>query len=946
MLRRDAGSTSGESTTSRASRALVSEIVQSEAFAPSQRRTASGIPRSVAPVRRRDRPEPRTRRRSRRRARPTTGAPAEAARLASAFDAGGARRRRRWPSSARLLRSRETGELYAASAAFARVRARVPAPSAASGAVTRGLTCQPSCRNCHVFGRRDGALIRAYGMDSLVRASLLVRRIARIGIRARADVRARGLRRLRRRSDRAARRAAGRSPRRLGAPPRQAPAREAPPHGRREVPPRLRARRAARGRARRRAPPLTTARSRAASRRPPTSSSRSSRRSGVPAPGLAVVAWVVALDAAIRHKTLGETSWEALATQAGFAFAFALLNLLLLRAEVARIRLTARARVERELERLRDDARSYRLLGAGEATAQKEDAEERLARSSVEEIHQSVHYALELLRRCLDLHTAVLLWRTDSGTHLRISELSTALRRDPRRAVLDRRRRARRRRSRRRRRSCSREPPPVVQGAVLRGRLPGARARRDPRHRRRHRARRPRARPHREPRVHARTSTSSSRRRRATASAPSRTSASSCSSSARRSSKASSTAPRRRSAPRSREKDVVEAGVRAAREIASFELAAVTIWDEAGEDARGLRRAQRGRRDRGPRRAALQAEHRPRLDGRHEPLPASVQRRVRPGAPGRPLEATALAEYSLAARASAPPSRTAARHAHPRREAAPRVRRHRASHARGPREPPRGQPLQRAHGREARDDGDHRRPHRSAQQARDARSGRGEGGRGARASVASSRCSSPTSTSSRRSTTPTATTSATSSSRASPTSSRSRSARPTSSRASAAKSSSSSASRPTRRGAVLLGERIREELEKTVFNTADRTAHGDLLGRHRDVPRGRRDLGRALQGAPTRRSTSRSAPAATASRRGPRYRSRASKPADSARSGLEAGGVARDPGQPDRAWSSSSHHERREAEAGRRSRSRASAFSSARRRARSRSCRPTRSRAR
>jgi diguanylate cyclase (GGDEF)-like protein len=147
---------------------------------------------------------------------------------------------------------------------------------------------------------------------------------------------------------------------------------------------------------------------------------------GRPAPGLAVVAWVVALDAAIRHKTLGESSWEALATQAGFACAFALLNLLLLRAEVARIRLTARGKVERELERLRDDARSYRLLGAGEVAAQKEDAEERLARSSVEEIHQSVHYALELLRRCLDLHTAVLLWRTDSGTHLRISELSTA----------------------------------------------------------------------------------------------------------------------------------------------------------------------------------------------------------------------------------------------------------------------------------------------------------------------------------------------------------------------------------------------------------------------------------------------------------------------------------------------------------------------------------------
>ena len=147
---------------------------------------------------------------------------------------------------------------------------------------------------------------------------------------------------------------------------------------------------------------------------------------GRPIAGLAVVAWVVALDALIRYKTLGQADLEALATQAGFASAFALLNLILLRAEVARIRMTARARIERELERLREDARSYRLLGAGETASKKEDAEERLTRSSVEEIHQSVHYALELLRKSLDLHTAVLLWRTDSGTHLRISELSTA----------------------------------------------------------------------------------------------------------------------------------------------------------------------------------------------------------------------------------------------------------------------------------------------------------------------------------------------------------------------------------------------------------------------------------------------------------------------------------------------------------------------------------------
>src|SRR5262245_53678072 len=50
---------------------------------------------------------------------------------------------------------------------------------------------------------------------------------------------------------------------------------------------------------------------------------------GRPIAGLAVVGWVVALDALIRYRTLGQASLEALATQAGFASAFALLNLLL-----------------------------------------------------------------------------------------------------------------------------------------------------------------------------------------------------------------------------------------------------------------------------------------------------------------------------------------------------------------------------------------------------------------------------------------------------------------------------------------------------------------------------------------------------------------------------------------------------------------------------------------
>ncbi len=144
------------------------------------------------------------------------------------------------------------------------------------------------------------------------------------------------------------------------------------------------------------------------------------------AAGLAVVAWVVLLEAAIRRFTLHESGIGTLATHAGFVAAFALLNFAFLRAEVARIRMTARNKVERELLRLKEDARRYRLLGAGEVQKQDERSEDRLARSSVEEIHEAVHYALELLRRTLHLHTAVLLWLNEAGTHLRISELSTA----------------------------------------------------------------------------------------------------------------------------------------------------------------------------------------------------------------------------------------------------------------------------------------------------------------------------------------------------------------------------------------------------------------------------------------------------------------------------------------------------------------------------------------
>jgi two-component system cell cycle response regulator len=151
-----------------------------------------------------------------------------------------------------------------------------------------------------------------------------------------------------------------------------------------------------------------------------------------PGAGILVVGFLLCLEAALRFLALDELDTSGFTTHACFVGAFALLNLALLRAEVARVRATASARVQEQLVRIKEDARSYRLLGAGEAVEIREgdtsDAtvrSDRSARASVEEIHQSVHYALELLRRSLDLHTAALLWLNDAGTHLRISELST-----------------------------------------------------------------------------------------------------------------------------------------------------------------------------------------------------------------------------------------------------------------------------------------------------------------------------------------------------------------------------------------------------------------------------------------------------------------------------------------------------------------------------------------
>jgi diguanylate cyclase (GGDEF)-like protein len=148
-----------------------------------------------------------------------------------------------------------------------------------------------------------------------------------------------------------------------------------------------------------------------------------------PAATVSTVAFAVLLESALTFVAFrGRGNLIEHATLLGV---FAFLNMLVFRAEIARIRRVSRQRIETELKKMKEAARSYRLIGAPasaqeRAQAPARDDEERLLRSGVDEIHQAVEFALALLRRTLGLRTAVLLGTDASGQNLHIQELSTS----------------------------------------------------------------------------------------------------------------------------------------------------------------------------------------------------------------------------------------------------------------------------------------------------------------------------------------------------------------------------------------------------------------------------------------------------------------------------------------------------------------------------------------
>jgi diguanylate cyclase (GGDEF)-like protein len=139
--------------------------------------------------------------------------------------------------------------------------------------------------------------------------------------------------------------------------------------------------------------------------------------------GRALVLFAVGAEAALYFLTEGHTDTRPFALHAIFLTAFGLLSVVFTQAEISRVRLQSRRELSEEREKVRYDARLFRLVGAPtDGTAHDE---EKLLRSSIEQVHHSLFYLLDLLKRTLGLHSAVLLLRDDSGEELRIAELVT-----------------------------------------------------------------------------------------------------------------------------------------------------------------------------------------------------------------------------------------------------------------------------------------------------------------------------------------------------------------------------------------------------------------------------------------------------------------------------------------------------------------------------------------
>jgi diguanylate cyclase (GGDEF)-like protein len=141
------------------------------------------------------------------------------------------------------------------------------------------------------------------------------------------------------------------------------------------------------------------------------------------------VVYSLAIELGLELGTAHPALTSRLVPHAILASLFCCLNLLVFRAEIARVRRLSRVHIESEIERMKEAARSYRLLvapsGAVDARVPQRSDDERVVRSGVEEIRSSLGFTLDLLKRTLELRLIGLFWLDAAGQKITLQELVT-----------------------------------------------------------------------------------------------------------------------------------------------------------------------------------------------------------------------------------------------------------------------------------------------------------------------------------------------------------------------------------------------------------------------------------------------------------------------------------------------------------------------------------------
>lgn len=139
--------------------------------------------------------------------------------------------------------------------------------------------------------------------------------------------------------------------------------------------------------------------------------------------GASIVAFAATLDFGISFLAEQITDPSVLAAHAFFVLCFGALSFVFTRAEIIRVRRKSELELQAQQEKVRDETRLFRLVAPSSDGLRDE---ERLYETSVQEVHQALYHTLELLHRTLGLHTCMLLMPTADGEQLHIIDLVTA----------------------------------------------------------------------------------------------------------------------------------------------------------------------------------------------------------------------------------------------------------------------------------------------------------------------------------------------------------------------------------------------------------------------------------------------------------------------------------------------------------------------------------------